>query len=652
LIKDSEYSPEEIYNALSRLEVIGLDLQVQKNSLDIVQTVFEKINATGKPLTGADLIRNKLLLAKTSQEQNKLYENYWQKIERLLQTENIESFARFFLSMFLLETIKNKPRFIYDAYKKLHVQSSQEKILGKMYDYSRVYDWIVNNTCPDQKVKRDLEILALLKYDPLKPLVLYVLYELKDDFKKLNEITALFVNFLIRYRICSPSRGGGAIETAFLTILGKLRSKQIELNNESILFELSNSPTYISRYPDDQEFRAHLRQQISNDEARVILLRIEQFETKNTLVPVADVTTEHLMPQTLSEWWINVLGANYKDIHQKRINLIGNLAIVSRSYNSSMSNRQWPEKRENLKAVQFSVTQEIPGKYPKWDGKSIFDRGEDIIERAIKAIPEPLVRTRPINTREKSKSSGWFNLYDESFDATGASINAYKIDAQDFECSKFSNFFEELLAYCYIRDEKLLNVLTEKNAVHKSVSTHVSGKKDPILTNDVRLAHTGKRIKGSNIFFESKLSAQAIIQYSRQILSYYEINNVEVNLSDVTLLGNEQTLIKADAVEIVKNANVSLFDNITFAQKNSRKESYWLNPPVKYLEKDWTLILSDSDNNKLIVFSITANSFDSKQFTVRSDREMLDIFIAYNDKEFCELNGISFKPYLTNIIDF
>lgn len=74
LISDSNIDPKAIYETIPKFEVVDVNLQIE-DDLGAIQTVFEKINSTGKRLTPADLIRNYLLLANTSAEQERLYED-------------------------------------------------------------------------------------------------------------------------------------------------------------------------------------------------------------------------------------------------------------------------------------------------------------------------------------------------------------------------------------------------------------------------------------------------------------------------------------------------------------------------------------------------------------------------------------------------
>ena len=61
------------------------------------QEIFERINSTGVPLSLADKIRNYVLM--TDIDQERLYEEYWLKMEQLLNKYQLESFFLDFLNL-------------------------------------------------------------------------------------------------------------------------------------------------------------------------------------------------------------------------------------------------------------------------------------------------------------------------------------------------------------------------------------------------------------------------------------------------------------------------------------------------------------------------------------------------------------------------
>ena len=76
-----EFTVNQIYDNLSRIMVVDVNLL---HGQDNPQQIFESLNATGKALTDADLIRNFLLMNLETELQNEIYLNYWHPMEKLL----------------------------------------------------------------------------------------------------------------------------------------------------------------------------------------------------------------------------------------------------------------------------------------------------------------------------------------------------------------------------------------------------------------------------------------------------------------------------------------------------------------------------------------------------------------------------------------
>ncbi|MDE6138271.1 MAG: DUF262 domain-containing HNH endonuclease family protein, partial [Candidatus Gastranaerophilales bacterium] len=330
LLDKSDVTPREIYETIPKLEVVDVNLSGGETSLTLetVQTVFEKINSTGKKLTPADLIRNYLLLANSSKEQEKLYKQYWVKIEQRVKNENISRFARDYIIMNIFDDVPADS--IYKNFKENFCGINHLNILSELNCLSKYFSWLIFENSPDEDINHLLEYLNLLKTDDLYPLYLYLFSKLYDNnISELKKILELISDYMLRYRIVSPSGGGGTLRSVIHQLLEKLNSEEIELSYDSILFELSNSNSISGRFPDDEEFKEALMSSSSLNYryARVLLLKIEQNETKNIKIPAKNITIEHLMPQKLSDWWIEYLGGKESadNVYNKYINCMGNL---------------------------------------------------------------------------------------------------------------------------------------------------------------------------------------------------------------------------------------------------------------------------------------------------------------------------------------
>ena len=528
LIKESTVPMKELYNTIPKLEVVDVNLKID-NDLNAVQTVFEKINSTGKQLTAADLIRNYLLLSNNSEEQENLYQNYWLKIEQTVKNDNISTFARDYLIMNIFEDVADSN--IYKTFKNHFngTNATHVSILNDMYMLSKYYSWLKFETCPNKKINRFITLLNFLKTDNNYPLYLYCFEKLYDgNPNELLKILELLSDFMLRYRIVAPSGGGGAFRSVVYQLLEKLNSEEVGLNYASILYELSNSSALSGRFPDDEEFKNALMNSVNVNYARALLLRIEESETKNVSVPIRNVTIEHFMPQTLNDWWTDYLGGEEEAqrIFDNYLNCIGNLAPMSGPYNSQNSNKPWYEKLKYIKSVQFAITSEVTS-HSEWKENDIKLRNEDVSNRACKAITSPLPRTRKYQTKSPSEefTPGLYPISDVTTPMSNTNITEILFEDKVIKVSTWKDFLKTICEIAYDFDSKLFDNMVHENRIHKSTSTKNYPDKDPIITGNQNLLVSAKEIGDTKYYVEGTISSYRARVYVKQILDIYGITD-------------------------------------------------------------------------------------------------------------------------------
>ena len=538
LIDSENIEISDIYETISKLEIVDVNLQIE-NDLEVVQTIFEKINSTGKRLAPSDLIRNFLLLSTTSKEQEALYEKYWIPIEKKVRGENISKFSKNFLTLNIFEEVSESK--IYKKFKEYFsdLEMTHEEILYQMQHYSKYYEWIKFENCPNKKVNKLLNGLNFIKSDDFYPLYLYIFEELYDEnVEELIKSLTLLRDFLIRYRVVAPSGGGGTISTVVHNLIKKLKTlDKTDKYYETILFELSNSSTPAGRFPNDTEFKEALMNLVGNNYARIILLIIEESEKKNISVPLSEVTVEHLMPQTLSEHWKTYLGGKEKAeyIHEKYLNCIGNKAPISKEYNSMISNRPWEEKKIYLKDVQFVITSEVY-ENEKWNEESIEKRNNKISTKACKYITSPLERTRsyqPKNPSNEFMEEGIYSISDTTTPMEGKDIDYIIFRDNHISVSTWKEFFSKICKIAYDIDKEKFQYIVEKNQIHKNRATKNYPEKDPLITENSDLLVTAFPIKGTKYYSEGTISSNRARFYAKQLLDKYKLSNeVKIYISN------------------------------------------------------------------------------------------------------------------------
>lgn len=345
-----------------------------------------------------------------------------------------------------------------------------------------------------------------------------------SDNTLLEKLLNLLSDFMLRYRVVAPSGGGGGMRTTIYSLLELLSEKNIPLNYDAILFELSNSANPSGRYPDDADFKKALMEHIDIPYARVAYLKLEAFETKNIPVDISAVTIEHLMPQKRTSWWTNNLGGETEAdrIYDRYLNCIGNLAPISQGYNSKNSNRSWHEKVKNLKSVQFTVTAET-AKFVEWKEGDIAKRNEDIANRLCLAITAPLARTRKYQSKSNGSYDGVYALSDTDISVTGASIKYLIYEGDPITVDTWRDLLLETCKILDKYDNELFKKIATEHIVHKATSSRNSLGKDPIVTIDKNKVIDAREVNNTGIYVEGCISAERARFYARQLTEMFNL---------------------------------------------------------------------------------------------------------------------------------
>ena len=530
---------DDLLFSIAKTEIIDITI-IDKDNMKTVQTIFEKINSTGKPLTSGDLIRNYLLLAKSSDEQMDLYKKYWIDIEK--RVKDITKFAKVYYILDAQEIVEEDN--IYTVFKSYYdqIEKSHLDILKEMNEMSNYYNNLERLSFNSDKIKRNIKYLKKLKYEDLIPLIVLLIKEHcasrlnNDEFERIFD---LLVDFMFRYRIVKPYTGGSPLKKLVINLVKKILNDNVEITYDFLLFELSNSAEANQRFPLDDEFKNSLINDKKDKYKKELLLRLEDNETKSIKIDVdSDLTLEHLMPQTKSKWWVENLGGNekYQIIYDKYLNSIGNLAILSRGYNSVNSNASWDERLTQLSSAQFQVTQELK-EYSKWQEEQIIERNDKLADRILKIITSPLQRIRDYESIKSNDDilddfePGVYDLNDTNFPECNIIITRFAIGETTYNVNSWRDFFNKLCKHLYDIKRPEFDQIVNNNVIHKS-KKNLKYKYDPIITKDARALQKAMKIEGTDYYNEAQLSESRVLYYARKLINELKYSdNIEMFLS-------------------------------------------------------------------------------------------------------------------------
>lgn len=153
-------------------------------------------------------------------------------------------------------------------------------------------------------------------------------------------------------------------------------------------------------YPDDDEFldKFPIQELKGNniDRAKYMLAEIEYYKTGNTYEFTINsgnlVHLEHIVPEVITTKkskldygdWETYLGNNSVAKHKRYVNYIGNMTLLSGTYNISISNNPFVKKSKTYKNSNISITKDLYNNYGVFKFPQIEKRGQEFGEIAIK----------------------------------------------------------------------------------------------------------------------------------------------------------------------------------------------------------------------------------------------------------------------------
>ncbi|WP_100984389.1 DUF262 and DUF1524 domain-containing protein [Helicobacter pylori] len=403
---------ETIFKGLDKLMMVEISLERGK---DNPQLIFESMNSTGKDLTQTDLIRNYILMGLEPEKQKIFYEKYWRAIEEnFKQNETLfNQFVRHYLTIKTRE-IPNINK-VYEAFK--HYQQERgietEVLLQDLQKYCGFFCQIAFKKETDKDLNKALSFLVDLEMDVVYPLLLELYSDYSDGVLSKQDfipIIYLIESYICRRAVCGL--GTNSLNKIFPFVTKKINKDQYP---ESIKAHFLSLETTKGKFPKDSEFKKLF---ITIDfynfkKNEYFFERLENFDTKEP-VNTKGLTTEHIMPQTLTEEWERDLGENFQAIHEKYLNTIGNLTLTG--YNEKYSNKSFQEKRDMEKGFKQSplkLNQSLKDS-ESFGEKEIEKRANDLADWALKIWTYPKLDAETLEKYKPKKDKKEKKVYDLS----------------------------------------------------------------------------------------------------------------------------------------------------------------------------------------------------------------------------------------------
>lgn len=196
----NEDNYQMVLSGLSKLMFVEVSLDREK---DNPQRIFESLNSTGLELSQADLIRNYILMGLSRRDQNSIYQNYWEVIERLAKDEtlNVSRVSEFIRDYLTLENnkIPNKGK-VYLEFKSKYPTSSLEELEGNLAEIKSLvkhYNKLINpKNESDKDIRTQLEYINRLEINVAHPFLMKVYEDYSNSI--INKQTFILILDLIQ----------------------------------------------------------------------------------------------------------------------------------------------------------------------------------------------------------------------------------------------------------------------------------------------------------------------------------------------------------------------------------------------------------------------------------------------------------------------
>lgn len=400
-ITNGSIDSEKLFLVLTNcFQVVFIDL----NQNESPYKIFESLNAKGKPLSQADLVRNYIAMKLPASGQEEVFNKYWSKIEEVLQEKRtvgrsrlgeLTAFLRHYLTMRLGVLCAEEhvyARFRDRIEKDFVTPSAFVEEIASLRHFAEIYNKLLrpeNELLPE--IREAMTRLNILEISTAYPFLLavYDMYDkstlLADDFKR---VLAILENYLVRrYLVGEPTN---YLNKLFATLRPQIHQELFVSSLREVLAT--------KKYPNDRRVRQAIltrtlydKSSLTRDRTTLILETINRHLSLGsggyTVLDKA-ATIEHILPQTLSSEWKEELGERWEHVHRDYIHTLGNLSLVTQEWNSVLSNAPFAIKRPKLAAHALLIN----SKYfirdiPRWNEDAIHERAAFLIEKVFTIWP-------------------------------------------------------------------------------------------------------------------------------------------------------------------------------------------------------------------------------------------------------------------------
>ena len=493
-LKQIQFEHEKLKKIItSYFSVVSIVLDADDNPY----LVFESLNAKGRPLTQADLIRNYFFMRIHIDKQAEVYDDYWQPMQTALDN-SLTEYIRHFL---MRDGIIIKQNDVYYALKERVSPKNATEYLKELQRFSVYYQRLIYPEFePDENLQKYFRRLNRIEVTTAYPLLLNLYGNYTDNKISKTDFVAILKtleNYLIRRFVCN-------VPTNQLNKIFTVVYPQLIANHKDNLVEGFKIILQNRGYPKDNLFYQRFKEakfygggdrQIKT---KLILETLEESYAHKEAVPLENLTIEHIMPQTLSEWWQNHLGDNWEETHELFLHTIGNLTLSA--YNTELSNDDFTTKKQTYNESHLELNKYF---------SPIFSWTRSEIERRAEVLANQAIKIWSYFGQEKTASS-------DLKEVTGTTPTELKILGQQFQVQTWRDVLE-----------KTLNTVADL----ESDKFEIIAYNFPRYIGKEKNKFRSVRQLQNGYFIEVNMSAQNIQKFCSQAIETIELTSEDWNVT-------------------------------------------------------------------------------------------------------------------------
>jgi uncharacterized protein DUF262/uncharacterized protein DUF1524/RAMA domain-containing protein len=408
-------------SARELLQIVVIDLTANENA----QEIFETLNARGAVLTAADLIKNFVFQRLLEQGANveEAYSKYWEQFETAFWEEEINvgrlkhPRSSVFLNHWLIartgeEVIAREVFSRFKAYADYQAGHPMLDLLQEIHRAAAIYrDFIEKGERLDGPLDRVglfTYRAATLESEVVKPVLLALLDHKSGPLPSAEVDTAVDVleGWLTRRMLIrATAKSYNKIMAEVVSVVRNAAAGQVGLTVKEYFASQRSEVAY---WPDNDEVRRELEampvyRKLSRARLRMVLESIEdhwrgwipgQSSAAGMRIRRGTYAIEHLMPQSWLKYWPLLPGGTESE-RDARIHRLGNLTLLTKKLNSTVSNGPWLGEsgkaahlqEKDVVLLNSRVLKEYSSR--QWDEAGIDQRTNNAIDAVLAIWPVP-----------------------------------------------------------------------------------------------------------------------------------------------------------------------------------------------------------------------------------------------------------------------